>query len=206
MIGPTIEEIIESAKIHPSRVKNIYMFGSRLHGINRNDSDYDYFVIASTLNEHVEIKDKSENGMDLNIHVMTLDRFKKELNEYKMSRVESIFAPEEYKIMQKQPIQFLVKKDKIKKYVPYQSHESWQIAKSRIQNQDDSYRAKKSVYHSLRVLDYARQIIQFNKIVDFRSMNHVYEKLQSEEIKDWSDIKKEFFLYKIDLEKKLENS
>lgn len=198
------EDIIELSNIHPLRVKNIYTFGSRLHGTNNLDSDYDYFLVASTLNEHKEIKATNKNNLKLNIHVITLDKFKSDLNQYKMSRIESIMAPIDFIIMEKEPIAFSFKKDKIKKSIKYQSYESWSIAKSRINNEDDSYRAKKSAFHSLRMLDYGIQILEFNKIVDFGSMNHIYEKIKSPKIKNWDDIKKEFFSYKIELEKKLE--
>lgn len=206
MHTPTKEEIISISGIHPLRVKNIYLFGSRLHGTNSEGSDFDYFVIAATLNEHVEIKKALDDGTLVNIHVVTPEKFKEDVRIYKMNRLECLFAPSEFKLLEKEPIKFDLNPKKFIPNVKFQSSESWAIAKSRIQDEDDVYRAKKSLFHSLRILDYGVQIVETGRINNFQSMNDVYDKIFSMELNSWEDIKNEFFVYKIELEKKLENS
>jgi len=37
---PKIEDILKIAKMHPSRVYNIYLFGSRVYSTHTEDSDW----------------------------------------------------------------------------------------------------------------------------------------------------------------------
>ena len=71
---PTAEEVIKRSKIHSSRVKNIYVFGSQVYGTTTNNSDWDFIMIANTPNTNQEI-----HSGDFNIHVMTEYQFLKNL-------------------------------------------------------------------------------------------------------------------------------
>jgi len=51
-----IEEIIEKSGLPPFKVKNIYLYGSRIYGTYHDDSDYDFIVIANNILEAQEIK------------------------------------------------------------------------------------------------------------------------------------------------------
>ena len=74
---PTAEEVIKRSKIHPVRVKNIYVFGSQVYGNINPNSDWDFIMIANTPNTNQEIY-----SGDFNIHVMTEDQFLKNLKEH----------------------------------------------------------------------------------------------------------------------------
>jgi hypothetical protein len=38
---PTLETIIKASGIHPSRVFNVYLFGSQVYGTSNSDSELD---------------------------------------------------------------------------------------------------------------------------------------------------------------------
>jgi predicted nucleotidyltransferase len=52
----TKEEIIKASGIHPARILNIYLFGSRVYGNASDNSDWDVIMIAKTSSSETEIK------------------------------------------------------------------------------------------------------------------------------------------------------
>jgi predicted nucleotidyltransferase len=41
---PTLDEIVKISGIHPSRVFNVYIFGSRVYGTSNDKSDWDIIM------------------------------------------------------------------------------------------------------------------------------------------------------------------
>jgi hypothetical protein len=50
---------------------------------------------------------------------------------------------------------------------------------------------KKSLWHALRILDFGTQILQHGKIINFQSMNHLYDEIVNNPCDDW-----EFYKHK----------
>ena len=86
---PKIETIIEKSKIHPSRIFNIYLFGSVVYGTADKNSDYDVIMIANNSVESTEIR----NGL-FNIHIYTPDKFMEDLQWHRINNLECIYAPD----------------------------------------------------------------------------------------------------------------
>src|SRR5690606_741482 len=84
-----LEKIISKSGIHPSRIFNIYIFGSRLYKTHSSDSDWDIIMVANNSVESTEIR----NGL-FNIHIYTPDKFKSDLEWHRINNLECIFAPE----------------------------------------------------------------------------------------------------------------
>ena len=89
-------DIIDVIKIHPLKIRNIFLFGSQIYGNQRDDSDYDFIVVACNMLEKQEIRHEN-----LNIHVHTPDIFLNGLKEYQMNYLECIYAPSFAKIQEK---------------------------------------------------------------------------------------------------------
>ena len=86
---PKISDILLVAKLHPSRVYNIYLFGSRIYGTHSDNSDWDIVIVAKNSVESIEIKS------DLYIiHIYTPDKFKQDLDWHMPKNLECIFAPD----------------------------------------------------------------------------------------------------------------
>ena len=68
---PTLETIIKASGLHPSRVFNVYIFGSQVYGTANKDSDWDIIMVANNSVESTELR----KGL-FNIHVYTPDKFK----------------------------------------------------------------------------------------------------------------------------------
>ena len=86
---PTLDTIIKASKIHPSRVFNVYIFGSQVYGTATSDSDWDIIMVANNSVESTEIR----NGL-FNIHVYTPNKFQADLDWHRINNLECIFAPD----------------------------------------------------------------------------------------------------------------
>ena len=197
IIKPTIEEISDLAEVPLYRVWNAYIYGSRVYGTNRNDSDYDIMLIASTLDAKKEIK-----GEKYNIHVITPDLFIDDLNLYKMVPLECLYSPEIARIQEKRELYLNIDKMKLKKYILTQSNSSWTKAKFKL-NENDILRGIKSVFHSLRILDFGIQILKKGRINDFSHANHFWAEINDSNEIEWKYFNKKYLGAKKKLEWKL---
>lgn len=197
------DEIISKIGIHPLRVKNIYVFGSRVYGTYSDTSDWDIVVVGSSMNEHTEFKPSETDG--LNVHLVTPDFFIKNLNRHEMHYLECIYSPEEFK---NEKIDYLnsfkLNIDKLKNMSYGESFKAWKTAKSFMED-GDYYRGKKSLFHGIRILDFAIQISTHNKIVDFASSNDFWDEIKDLNFNNYYTYKEVFFDRKLELERKLSN-
>jgi len=198
MITP--KEIIEIIKIHPLKVKNIYMFGSRVYGTANEFSDYDFIVLASSMMEKQEIRHK-----EYNIHVHIPSVFLDGLKEYQMQYLECIYAPQDAKIQEKLVLPdktFQLKPDMLVYKGMAQSYNSFNKAKDKIID-GDLYRGTKGIFHSIRILQFFHQIIENGKITDFSSANDIWNMLKEDydnEVSDWKYYKEKYLPIKIKFE------
>jgi predicted nucleotidyltransferase len=195
------DEIVSLSKVHPARVKSIYLFGSRVYGTNRPDSDYDIILVGSSMLEASEIK-----GPKYNIHVHTPDKFKRDLYNHDVHNLECVYAPDGAIIYESERYPFSLDKNRLKKSFLSASHNSWIKAKNRI-IECDIDGGVKSAFHSLRILAFGIQLAAHGRITDFSEANPICESMDRfEESYEWQPFKERFLPDKISLEKKLKNS
>lgn len=199
----TAEEIISKAGIHPLKVRNIYLYGSRVYGTNRADSDFDIILIGTSLVEHKEMQE-SIGDSQLNIHIITPDKFKRDLESHNIMNLECFFSPEWTRIQEKESLKFVLNKKKLAKNIIAQSFNSWQGGKFKL-NEGDIYRGLKSVFHSLKMLLFAIQIMEHGKIVDFSAANYLHSEINDCDEIDWEYFREKYLPFKIELENKLKN-
>ena len=96
---PNLDTIIKNSGIHPSRVFNVYLFGSVVYGTSDNKSDFDVIMIANNSVESTEIR----RGL-FNIHVYTPSKFLADLDWHRINNLECIYAPDWAKL--KETIKF----------------------------------------------------------------------------------------------------
>ena len=182
---PTAEEVIKRSKIHPVRVKNIYVFGSQVYGNINPNSDWDFIMIANTPNTNQEIY-----SGDFNIHVMTEDQFLKNLKEHHSSSVESFFIPKEFRLKEDVKFDWNPNIPSLRHSFSHISSNSWVKAKKKME-QGDYYIGIKSLFHSLRIPIFGIQIAQTGSIYDFSVANYIHDKIFSKEW-TWNELDTEF--------------
>ena len=164
------KDIISISGILKHKIWNIYLYGSRIYGTYEDGSDYDVLMVASSLDRHREIK-----GDKYNIHIHTPDRFQDSIWVYNMVSLECIYAPKFARIQERVDFKgkFIPDKNKLKKYVLTQSHDSWKKGKFKLE-EGDIVRGTKSIFHSLRMLLFGLQILEHGEIIDFSEANYYW--------------------------------
>ncbi len=200
----TTLDIIDIIKIHPLKVRNIYMFGSQVYGTSGPDSDYDFIVLASSMLEKQEYKVNN-----LNIHVHVPNVFIDGLKEYNPQYLECIYAPQSAKLQEKLVLpdkNFQLKHDMLVYKGIHHSFNSFHGAKDKIID-GDLYRGVKAIFHSIRILQFFNQITENQKIIDFTSANDIWKMLKEDydnEIYDWDYYKEKYLPIKIKFEQILQ--
>ena len=182
---PTLENIISASKIHPSRVFNVYIFGSQVYGNSNSDSDWDIIMVANNSVEAIEIK----NGL-FNIHIYTPDKFKSDLEWHRINNLECIFAPDWAKLKEDIKYDFELNLAKLRHATSHISSNSWIKCKKKLE-QDDYYIGVKSLFHSLRIPMFATQIALYGKINNFSCANNIWKKIISQSW-TWQKLDQEF--------------
>ena len=182
---PTLETIIKASGIHPSRVFNVYVFGSTVYGTSNSDSDCDIIMVANNSVESTEIR----RGL-FNIHVYTPDKFKADLEWHRINNLECIWAPDWAKLKETIKYDFELNLVKLRHATSHISSNSWVKSKKKLE-QDDYYIGVKSLFHSLRIPMFANQVASTGKINDFSCANFIWNKIKSKRW-TWEELDKEF--------------
>ena len=199
----TKEEIITASGVHPLKVRNIYLYGSRVYGTAKPESDYDIIMIASHLLAHEE-KRATVNGVLLNIHIITPDKFTSDLKMPNIMNLECAFAPEWAKLQEKMTLSYKVEIKRLIKNNLAQSYSSWNGGKRKIREYNID-KGIKSIFHSLRMLMFAAQIAEHGKIVDYSVANDLYSEITDSDEFEWEYFKEKYLPLKVQLENKLKS-
>lgn len=171
---PNIDTIVKASGIHPSRVFNVYIFGSQVYGTANKDSDWDIIMVANNSIESTEIR----RGL-FNIHVYTPNKFKADLDWHRINNLECIFAPD-WAILRETidyRKDFKLDISKIRHATSHISSNSWVKCKKKLTVADEYYTGIKSLFHSIRIPMFATQIVNYGRIVDFSCANFIWDRL-----------------------------
>lgn len=199
----TVDDVIKASGVHPLKIKNITLYGSRVYGTSRDESDYDIVLMGSNLLVHEE-KRATVNGALLNIHIITPDKFLADLKIHNMMNLECLYAPDFARLQEKTVLPAEINIKKLIKNILAQSQSSWHGGKMKLQSYE-IYRGQKSIFHSLRMLMFANQIAEHGKIVDFSESNSLFTEIMALDEIDWDFYKEKYLPFKIQLEEKLKS-
>lgn len=156
-----LEDLLRSMCSTNIKIINLYGYGSYYYGTMTERSDRDFKVISSGINKHIEL---STNKYNLQVH--TLEEFLDELNnKHNIGFIEAYHNP----IYTEIDIKFIFDKTKLKHSISAIADNAYVKARKKLSkeaalatNQTDKlhniYLAKKSLFHSLRVLDFGVQL------------------------------------------------
>lgn len=163
------DSIIQSSGLHPKRIFNIYIFGSQVYGTSNSASDIDVIIVANNSVNCLEIK-----GEKYNIHIYTPQEFQKELDNHNIKMLECLFAPDWAKIKEDLKFTLTINKRRLRHFISRAVSNSWIKAKKKINVENDYKKGIKSLFHSLRMVDFGIQISQSGTIIDFSSSNDIW--------------------------------
>jgi predicted nucleotidyltransferase len=183
---PSAEEVIKRSKIHPSKVKCIYVFGSRVYGTSGYSSDWDFIMIANNAVSNQEIR-----SGDFNIHVIVPDEFEKMLKAHHPGAIECFYAPQEFRLLETIKFDFKISIPSLRHSFSHVSSNSWVKCKKKLE-QNDYYIGVKSLFHSLRIPMFGIQIAKDGYISDFSCANKIYDIIFSRNDWTWDELDEKF--------------
>jgi len=184
-MNETIEKIFkEELKWHKSKIQCIYLYGSRCYGIDREDSDYDFTVVAKASVENVEYVFDN-----FNIHVQTADYFQKRLDWNDPKVIECLLWSQQNSIVENLNFEIKIVPSKYRHAVSQISSNSWVKAGKKIE-QGDIFIGQKSLYHSLRIPMYAIQVMKHGDIIDWKCANKYWEDIIQND--NWESLAKKY--------------
>lgn len=165
----------------------IVPYGSRVYGTDRNDSDYDYIAIIPS-NRKANTGEEYRRNL-VNIHMYNRFDFQDQLNSHKIHTLEAYFLPDG--IVSKQ-FKFNLNLSILRNELSQKSSHSFVKAKKKIDKEKDYYIGWKSLFHSIRILDFGIQIAKNGKISDYSSANSYWFDILNAQQYNWDFFKKKY--------------
>lgn len=165
----------------------LYLYGSRVYGTNTEFSDWDYVGVQPG----VGFSELERGAID--VKLMDLEHFQKLVNDHNVSALECLFLPEEMVLVKpERPWSFNLDLSMLRRSFSQKSNQSFGKAKKKFVAPydwavDEIKRGKKSLFHSLRILDFGIQIAQFGEIVCYDTCNYMYDEIMENESLIWED-------------------
>jgi hypothetical protein len=176
------EDVLRISNIHPLRVFNIVLFGSRVYVTDTKGSDYDIKIVANGTRSNVEIR----NGL-YNIHIITPPDFQNLLNLHHPGALECYFAPDFARIHETTEWDFKLKPAALRHYYSRVSSNSWVKCKKKLEG-NEYYIGIKSLFHSIRIPMFGYQIATQGRITDFSCANDINNELFSRHDWTWDEL------------------
>jgi len=183
--------IIKSFKLDDKEVLNIFPYGSRVYGTHSESSDHDFILVV---NKDVREFSLTSDDGQINVHLYSPEGFADQLKQHKISALECFFLPKEQLLKEKLKFSFSLNKETLRSSISEKASHSWVKAKKKLEVEKDKnvYIAKKSLFHSFRMIDFGKQIAQHSKIVDYASCNSLWEEIRDFPSEDWEDYKLQY--------------
>jgi len=205
----TPEEIIKQLGIEEEIVA-IYPYGSQVYGTASMYSDHDYILVAknSMLNSGA-FKNNAVSNDNYTIQGTLYSRggFQDAINRYEMPAMECLSLEPEQVLLKKWP--FKIQKwdnkemiDNVIKLASASRHIADKQAKTG-EFGEFKDRAKRGMYHALRILMFGEQLKEHQMIVDFQASNDLHARVMAIDDDDF-DTRDWFELFD-ELKKKLES-
>lgn len=182
-----------------------FMHGSYVYGTNNEKSDKDIIVIVDDdikltddYNGITELHVFDGNAIDFDFQIINNNTFKKMLYEHHIIALESLFMKSSiYDSFEKfnslYANYFILDKWKLRKVISSIVNNSYAKCHKKliIEKDYDLYRAKKSIFHCIRLYMFGIQIAEYGKIYDYSEANSYWIKIQMMG-NNWDEYKTKF--------------
>lgn len=171
---------IPEKQIDIDKIINIYPYGSFVYDTNTDKSDIDYIAIYD---QEIPVSNTivtTMGGQEMNITLFSPTEFFRKIENHDIDALECLFLREDYKY-ENIEYYFTLNKAKLRNSISAIASNSWVKCKKKMQQGDD-YIGKKSLFHSLRILDFGIQIAYNGKITK-------YEKAYSNTLLSYDEFK-----------------
>jgi len=167
----SIEKLIELSGFPDDQCKNIYQYGSRVHGCHDANSDYDFLVIVDGQPfKRLRVQEFPE--LNVSVSVMHYQFFLEELNACSITLLRLIFLPPQFKLREQISFdKFKPSRANLKQSVVKTSRQVFPLKAKRKWIEGDKRTAMKNIVHGIRHLSFAIQICEQGTVYDWTEGN-----------------------------------
>lgn len=158
-------------------ILNIYPYGSRVYGVADEQSDTDLILVSDF--SHEQETQCSLCGTDLTI--WTAAEFQRLLDAHEPSALECHFLPDEMAIRSRE-FAFQLDLEKLRRAFSEKSSNSWVKAKKKIEVHGEWRIGLKSLFHSMRLLEFGIQIAREGRITDYGAANEYWRTIRNQQM------------------------
>jgi len=183
----TYKDLLTRIKMDDKDILNVYQYGSRVYGTDRQGSDWDFVIIVSR-------KERDEYSDNLvNVFFYTPLEFDKKLKDHEITAIECFFLPEHLIWKEKLKFSFEVKKSSLRSSLSAKADNSFVKAhkKLSIEKDYDLVVGKKSLFHSFRIITYGIQLAEAGKITNYQACNELFYEI-THNYNTWSELFKAY--------------
>lgn len=184
--------ILEDFDLKDEDVLAVYRHGSMIYGTNDHKSDHDFIIIVK--DHAVEIDSKSSSHHNIDVGIYRHSTFQDLINRHKNFALDCYFLPSQYRLKDLAKFNFTLDLNKLRKEISAKSSNSFVKAKKKLEViADRNVRtAKKSLFHSLRIVDFGIQIATHGKIIDYSSSNYLWDEINNNPADTWEPYKEKY--------------
>ena len=162
-------------------VLNIYPYGSRIYGTADPDSDEDFIIVTKgAMLKSGAFRQNAISNRSCSVQGVVYSRggFIDAINNYEIGALECMFLPEDLIVKKTWP--FKIQKwdtKEMARNIISKASSSWHVAD--LQAKDGfKDRAKKGIFHALRILNFGLQLKETQRIHDFECSNYIWEEFK----------------------------
>jgi predicted nucleotidyltransferase len=188
----TYKDILSDFGLSDDSVINIYRYGSRVYGTSNPSSDEDFIIVVKNQDHDRDSLDSSYRKINATIY--SESSFQDKLDQHKISAIECYSLPKDLCVKHTKSFIFNLNKELLRSSISEKASHSWVKAKKKfeVEKDKDIYIGKKSLFHSLRIIDLGIQIATNNKITDFSSSNQIWFEIFNNESQNYQDYKNKY--------------
>lgn len=152
-------------RLDSDKIVGVYPFGSFTYDTTTDKSDADFVVIVDSDGvDHVQYETPQ-----LDIHILSINHYKKLLDNHDIMALEVFYNPYALK---KFKVDFKPNLAKLRHSISAVVSNSWVKAKKKVElENEDSWVGYKSLFHSMRILDFGIQIARDGAILNYASVS-----------------------------------
>lgn len=169
-------------------IRNVYTHGSRVFGTASSSSDHDYIIVTD--GEIGKEDTLTGNGVDATVY--DCKRFRQRIEDHEVSVLECLFLPTEHILKKELEFSWQLDRSKLRESLSAKASNSFVKAKKKFEVEQQPYIAKKSLWHSLRILKFGIQIAVHGRITDFAEANGLWKAITDNPSVVWEDYKQEY--------------
>jgi predicted nucleotidyltransferase len=185
----TLEELLLTVKIEDTKVLNLILVGSRLHGTASASSDYDFIMIVQ--DDTILPEGKKVERDNLDVTIFTRSEYEESLRKgEEWQTIETLWVPPSFRWKFTEDFLPFYNSDLSRLRVAVSSIASKGHAYAKILvNKEGNFRlAKKNIAHEIRNLRLGIQIATHGSIIDYTETKEILAQIMQDPAQSWDEI------------------